>query len=180
MGGFCGGLCAWARIGGERRGSLCLTTSKNPGQQELLAPKHGGKTPDSACRHTLGGPTQDFCTSRICRDYQVRLKSLFATVIAVVLRIGEAGEAAAAPPPGWHTLPPQLQNMFAVDVRSHWCLMGCGVANLGHIQCKRSDKCIAMNSCRLSGGKAWESKSAFPIVHVWGWRGGLVVQRMSF
>jgi len=56
------------------------------------------KTPDSACRHTLGGPTEDFCSSRICRVYQVRFKSLFAALIAVVLRIGEAGEAAAAPP----------------------------------------------------------------------------------
>lgn len=56
------------------------------------------KTLDSASRHTLGGPTEDFSTSRICRDYQVRFKSLFATLIAVVLRIGEAGEAAAAAP----------------------------------------------------------------------------------
>lgn len=166
-GGFCGGLCAWARIGGARRGSLCLTTSERQGQQEPLAPK---KSLDSACRHTLGGPREDFCTSRICRDYQVRFKSLFATLIAVVLRIGEAGEAAAAASPGWHILSLRSFRIWWiwVDVPSHRCLIGCNLAYLGHNQCKLSDKCIAVNSSGSSGGKAWENKSAFPMVHVWG------------
>lgn len=75
-----------------------LDNQRAPGTTRASRPEtRRKKSLDSACRHTLGGPTEDFCTSRICRDYQVRFKSLFARLIAVVLRIGEAGEAAAAP-----------------------------------------------------------------------------------